>query len=108
MSKSLGPRTLLVKRDDKFQEVSVVVTYKGIQRVDLGDDVFVDQLVGEVFVSSEEFSKRMIAAGADELQVVFYLLRLADAYLTRICTDRGLRLFSSEHNPIEGEFGSFA
>ena len=93
MIEILGPRYINWS-DDKGSSGVISILVRGVadQEIDLGGGVTSIQKKAEVHVSSSWQDRVMYAVGADDLQILFYLLQFTSIYLEQMCRDRGVTL----------------
>jgi hypothetical protein len=106
--KKLGPRELQIETSTgECVPLSISIEFALPREIDLGDGVTIEECVGSVAIESQLFSKVMWAPGSDEIEVVFQLMRLADAYLKKSCADVGAKLFTTVRGDSDGPMGMF-
>ncbi len=93
MIQALGPRYLDWCNDaGESGVISILIRGLPDQDVDLGDGVTLTQKKAEVHVTSSWQERTMYALGADDLQVLFYLMQFTSIYLEQMCRDNGVTL----------------
>lgn len=104
----LGPRRLAYTTADGAEgEIEVTIEGLGLNRVDLGDGVFIDRVRARVKIASEWLNKEMEADGDDDLQAIFYLIRITDIYIQQICGEYGASVETFKIGEAVADFGTF-
>lgn len=104
----LGPRRLPYTTADGAEgEIEVTIEGLGLKRVDLGDGIFVDEVRARVKISSDWLNKEMEAGGEDDLQTIFYLIRVADVYIQQVCHEHGVSVQTFKAGQAVADFATF-
>ena len=102
----LGPRDIpYIDADGVEGAGSVIINFGQPIHVDVGGGDVIERRTGSLNV--EIFGRRydFTANGSDDLQVAFYLMRIAGSWLVRVAEEEGLTLFHDNslaiHDPMD-------
>jgi hypothetical protein len=97
-AKVLGPREVpFVAADGREGVGSILIRFGEPRALDIGHDAPLIEQTGTLEVEVAGLSHTVTVGGGDDLQVAFYLMRIAGVWLMRVAEDEGLTLF--DHRP---------
>ncbi len=95
----LGPRSIPYIDADGIEGVgSVVINFSQPINIDVGEGDSIERNTGILNVEIFGREYNFLANGSDDLQVAFYLMRIAGIWLVRVAEEEGLTLF--HHNSL--------
>ena len=104
----LGPRRLAYTTADGAEgEIEVMIEGLGLNRVDLGDGIFIERVRARVTMASNWLNKEMEADGEDDLQNILSVMRIADIYIQQICHEYGASVETYKQGDLMSDFGTF-
>lgn len=98
----LGPRSVpYIGADGEEGAGAILVRFGAPTYIDIDEDEPIERQTGDLEVQLAGRQYKFTANGADDLQVAFYLMRVAGAWLIRVAEEEGLTLFIDRRTPIE-------
>lgn len=104
----LGPRDIPYIDAAGVEGVgSVIINFGQSINVDVGDGDSIERKTGLLNVEIFERKYSFHANGSDDLQVAFYLMRIAGVWLVRVAEEEGLTLFHDNSLAIDDPMDVF-
>jgi len=100
-TKTLGPREVpFLEADGREGAGSIMIRFGEPRTLDIGHHAPLVEQTGTLEVEVAGLTYRVTVGGGDDLQVAFYLMRIAGVWLIRVAQDEGLTLFDHRPDPV--------
>ncbi|MDI1366229.1 MAG: hypothetical protein PSX79_15445 [bacterium] len=100
--RELGPRNVpYIDADGEEGAGAIHIKFGAPTYIDVDEDEPIERQTGDLEVQLIGRQYTFTTNGADDLQVAFYLMRVAGAWLIRVAEEEGLTLFGDRRTPIK-------
>jgi hypothetical protein len=100
--RELGPRSVpYIDADGEEGAGAILIKFGAPTYIDVDEDEPIKRQTGDLEVQLVGRQYTFTTNGADDLQVAFYLMRVAGAWLIRVAEEEGLTLFGDRRTPVE-------
>ena len=107
MTGALGPHTLTcIAPDGTTGEIRMEIQPATDRSTNITGDVFVYK-EASIKITSPWFDRTIKLSADDDLQLIFRLLKVADIYIQKICTDNRYEVYKYSPGDVKGDFGVY-
>lgn len=104
----LGPRYIPYVTNKGTKDVGTIIITLGESKFqDFDDGDRLEWKTGWVDVDFDGKSHRLTAEGADDIQLIYFLMDRAGVWVTTAAKRRGINLFDYRTDPVEGSMDIF-
>ena len=105
---TFGPRAIpYVASDGRNGNGNITITFGETKSEEFEDGDRLEWKTGWIDVDFDGESHRFTAEGADDIQLVYFLMERAGLWLTTVAQRRGIALFDYRPEPVKGPMDIF-